>query len=279
MALCSALAMSNRNGIFIAYCFPDRKWLDRVQAALKPVAGQESVVVWDERKLNAGATWKADLRDLLVGRKIALMIVSELFLESAFLDQAKLPELLDNERANGLKVCWVLAGHCLHEFAGLQRTDAAHDPAFALDGLGLEKREVELAKIAHTAALHLGTAPPVQALLPEAEPPALQTLDTAMATRHETLQQLRLLARRLLLGAAGFGLLALPSLALGGTHFLMVAGFAAFFACQALLVLARVDFLGQGLLGLRYTRSGLADESLPNRQREPLVRKLAEIAG
>lgn len=119
----------------------------------------------------------------------------------------------------------------------------------------------------------------MQALLPEAEPPALQTLDTAMATRHETLQQLRLLARRLLLGAAGFGLLALPSLALGGTHFLMVAGFAAFFACQALLVLARVDFLGQGLLGLRYTRSGLADESLPNRQREPLVRKLAEIAG
>ena len=180
---------------------------------------------------------------------------------------------------NGLKVCWVLAGHCLHEFAVLQRTDAAHDPAFALDGLGLEKREVELAKIAHTAALHLGTAPPVQALLPEAEPPALQTLDTAMATRHETLQQLRLLARRLLLGAAGFGLLALPSLALGGTHFLMVAGFAALLACQALLVLARVDFLAQGLLGLRYTRSGLADESLPNRQREPLVRKLAEIAG
>jgi len=73
--------MSNRNGIFIAYCFPDRKWLDRVQAALKPVAAQESVVVWDERKLNAGATWKPDLRDKLVNRKIAVMIVSELFLE------------------------------------------------------------------------------------------------------------------------------------------------------------------------------------------------------
>jgi hypothetical protein len=235
--------MSNRNGIFIAYCFPDRKWLDRVQAALKPVAAQESVVVWDERKLNAGATWKPDLRDQLVNRKIAVMIVSELFLESGFLTQAKLPELLDAERANGLKVCWVLAGHCLHEFAGLQRTDAAHDPAYALDGLGLEKREVELGKIAHTVALHLGTATPVQALLPEPEPPAL------------------------------------PALALGGTHFLMVAGFAVFLACQALLVLARVDFLAQGLLGLRYTRCGLADESLPTRQREPLVRKLAEVAG
>jgi hypothetical protein len=46
-----------------------------------------------------------------------------------------------------------------------------------------------------------------------------------------------------------------------------------------LLVLARVDFLAQGLLGLRYTRCGLADESLPTRQREPLVRKLAEVAG
>jgi hypothetical protein len=119
----------------------------------------------------------------------------------------------------------------------------------------------------------------VQALLPEPEPPALQTLDAAMSTRHESLRQLRLLARRLLLGAAGFGLLSLPALALGGTHFLMVAGFAVFLACQALLVLARVDFLAQGLLGLRYTRCGLADESLPTRQREPLVRKLAEVAG
>lgn len=271
--------MSHRQGIFIAYCFPDRKWLDRVQAALKPVAGPEPVVVWDERKLNAGATWKADLGELLAGRKIALLIVSEIFLESGFLTQAKFPEMLDHERANGLKVCWVLAGHCLHEFAGLQRTDAAHDTAFALDGLGLEKRDAELAKVAHTVALHLGAATPVQALLPEPETPALQTLDTAMATRHETLQQLRLLARRLLLGAAAFALLALPALALGFTHFLLVAGFAGFLACQALLVRARVDLLGQGLLGLRYTRSGLADESLPGRQREPLVRKLAEIAG
>ncbi|MCE9608707.1 MAG: hypothetical protein K8R23_00610 [Chthoniobacter sp.] len=270
--------MSTRNGIFIAYCFPERKWLDRVQAVLKPLTGQDAVVVWDERKLHAGATWKADLADILASRKVAVMIVSEIFLESEFMSMARLPELLEKERANGLKVCWVLASHCLHELAGLHRPDAAHDTASALDGLGLEKREGELAKVAHCVALHLGLADPVQALLPEPEPPTLQTLDTAMATRHETLLQLRQLAQRLLLGAAGCGILALPALALGFTHFLLLAGFAAFLASQALLVRARIAFLGQGLLGLRYTRSGLADEALPNRQREPLVRKAAEIA-
>ena len=78
---------------------------------------------------------------------------------------------------------------------------------------------------------------------------------------------------------AAVGALSLPATMLGFTHFLLLAGFAGFIACQALLVRARIDFLGQGLIGLRYTRSGLADETLPSRQREPLVRRAEEIVG
>ena len=271
--------MSTRTGIFIAYCFPEKKWFDRVLAALKPVLGNEAVAAWDERRLHAGAASKAELAEILASRKIALLIVSDIFLESDFITRAKLPALLAREREDGLKICWVLASHCLHDLARLNPADAAHDLHAALDGLGLEKRDAELARIARHVAQHLGTAAPVQALLPEPAPPALQTLDAAMATRHESLLQLRRLARWLLLAALGCGLLSLPAATLGLTHFLLLAGFAAFVASQALLVQARVAFLGQGLLGLRYTRSGLADETLPNRQREPLLRKAQEIAG
>lgn len=271
--------MPARTGIFIAYCFPDKKWCDRVQVALKPVLGAEALIAWDERKLHAGAGWKAELAELLASRKIALLIVSDIFLESDFVSRAKLPALLAREREDGLKVCWVLASHCLHDLARLNPADAAHDLHAALDGLGLEKRDAELAKIARQVAQHLGTAAPIQTLLPEPAPPALQTLDAAMATRHETILRLRRLARWLLLAALGCGLLSVPAATLGLTHFLLLAGFAGFIASQALLVQARIEYLGQGLLGLRYTRSGLADETLPNRQREPLLRKAEEIAG
>ena len=59
-------------------------------------------------------------------------------------------------------------------------------------------------------------------------------------------------------------------------HFLLVAGFAAFVAGLALRLQARSRYLGQGLVGMRYTRSGLADEALPSRQREALMRRADE---
>jgi hypothetical protein len=72
-------------------------------------------------------------------------------------------------------------------------------------------------------------------------------------------------------------LLSLAAAAFAGlTHFVVLAGFAAFLASQALLVRARLDLLGQGLIGMRYARSGIADETLPRRQRIPLLEKAEE---
>ena len=271
--------MSDRTGVFIAYCFPEKKWFDRVHAAIKPVAGGEGIVVWDERRLRGGGPWKAELSEILASRKVAIMIVSDLFLESDFVTRAKLPALLESQRGQGLEICWVLASHCLFEIAGLSALDAANSINAALDGLGLEKRDAELTEIARQVARHLGTAGPLPVRPPATTPPVLQSLDAAIQTRHETILDLRRLARWLLLAALGLGLLALPAAMLGLTHFLLLAGFAGFVACQAQFVRARTDFLGQGLIGMRYTRSGLADETLPSRQREPLVRRAEEIVG
>lgn len=271
--------MSDRTGIFIAYCFPEKKWFDRVHAAIKPVVGTQAIVVWDERRLRGSGTWKAELSEVLENRKVAIMIVSDIFLESDFITRAKLPALLASEREKGLEVCWVLASHCLFELAGLDQADAANDINQALDGLGVEKRDAELARIAGHVAQRLGTAPPAPAPAPEATRPALQSLDAAIQTRHETILELRRLARWLILAALGIGLLSFPAAALSLTHFLLLAGFAAFIASQALLVRMRAAFLGQGLIGIRYTRSGLADETLPSRQREPLERRAQEFVG
>ena len=52
-----------------------------------------------------------------------------------------------------------------------------------------------------------------------------------------------------------------------------------FVSALALFLHAHIDVLGQHLVGLRYARSGLADELLPSRQREPLLRKAAEVLG
>jgi hypothetical protein len=423
--------MSARSGIFIAYHFPEKRWLDRVQAALEPVAGGAPIVVWDDRKLLGGYAWRSELSGVLARSKVAIMIVSDPFLQSGFTQRAKLPALLDKERERGLRICWVLASYCLFSVAGLRAEEAGHGINAALDGLSGVARDAQIAEVASKVALllampdpetstapaasappeeavateskpkgkrkrtkkaepqtllpltaepeapallapppprphlefpapkpqthfdpALGTvepasakaaeplpdsapepaserapeksapapeakpatalpaaagAPPILVLPPkapaptapamaaitatlppdDAEPPArraespmLPALDSVIDARQESIGAFRRLARWLKLAALGLVALSLPAaLWVGLTHFLLIFGFALFLASLALFLHARIALLGQRLVGLRYTRSGLADELLPNRQREPLLRRAAEFLG
>ena len=353
--------MAERSKIFIAYCFPEKKWLDRVQAALDPAIGNGRCVVWDERKLKSGIAWKSELPEVLATTKVAMMIVSDLFLESDFVTRAKLPALLERERADGLEICWVLASHCLFELAGLKEADLGNRVGAALDGLGSAQRDAEAAVIARKVTAFLGVAPPPAAqpaekkpLLPSAipandppkpvpkrrknlgskkatdapppapalteplDPPApsalvaipstsppksagvapatlapveklapvetpappptrMRSLETMIQARQATVLKLSRLANGLLLFAGALLFVSIGAAVLHSfTHFLFVAGFAVFTATVALWLHARARLLGQGLVAMRYTSSGLADDALPTRQRESLLRKADE---
>jgi len=434
-----------RAGIFIAYHFPEKRWLDRVVATLQPVVGDTPIEIWDDRKLLGGYAWRGELADTLARSKVAVMIVSDPFLLSGFITRAKLPALLDREREHGLRICWVLAGYCLFSVAGLRAEEAGNGINAALDGLSGAGRDAQIADVARKIAQLLdapaaGPAPqpaapvaapiatsptdlptppagltaepaepkprsrrkrsskneplpllpllaeaaeppppiippppqphlefpapkpqthlsvadiraestptpepeniaPVEALpvatsatppatpaekpdsaeaartpapepppptpkaaaptlvlstrapappppastdtdppLRRAESPILPALDAVVEARQESIDTLRRLARWLKLAALAVGVLSLPAaLWIGLTHFLLIFGFALFLASLTLFLHARIALLGQRLVGLRYTRSGLTDELLPNRQREPLLRRAAEI--
>ena len=345
--------MTERSRIFIAYCFPEKRWLDRVQSALDTALGPGRCIVWDERKLRAGVAMRSELPEVLANVKVAMMIVSDLFLESDFVTRAKLPAMLERERANGLEICWVLASHCLFELAGIKESDAANRVASALDGLGGPQREAAMSAMARKVAGFLGVepapapapvakvmttpaepkpvlkkrkplpfkkdapdqppapalltlpvgeavpaispaapapalepapaiAPPVIAPAPEEQAPAppstmLLSLDEAVQTRQGTVLKLSRLTRWFLVLAVFVALASVVAAVMQGTtHFLFVAGFAAFLAALALRLHALARLLGQGLVGMRYTRSGLADDALPARQREPLLRRAEE---
>ena len=389
-------------------------------------------MVWDERKLKSGVAWKTELPEVLASTKVAMMIVSDLFLESDFITRARLPALLEKERESGLEICWVLAGQCLFELAGLKESDAGNRVGSAFDGLGLAQRDAAVAEIAKKVAGYLGVeaiapaaeATPKKPLLPSAipqvlepkpvrkrkrptgpkeaekqqdslltkeipapalmpapspvivaptaltsplapfapvekiappEPPAPvsakekepapfivrvkekapavvpatnfsdvppippnattaastspapapktpvvkeippapaepalldnipplstreRSLDTMIQVRQATVVRLSKLGSWLIIFAASFAFAALVVLFLQSIeHFLFVIGFAIFAAGLGMWLQARSRFMGQELVGMRYTSSGLADEFLPTRQRETLIRKADE---
>ena len=129
-------------------------------------------------------------------------------------------------------------------------------------------------------------APPKEIVAP-AEPAAVEpppplsaralSLETMIQTRQASVLKLSRLARWLVFIAIAAAVASVAVLlAKGFMHFLFVAGFPLFVAGLALRLHARALFLGQGLVGMRYTGNGLADDALPTRQREVLVRKADE---
>ncbi len=292
--------------IFLAYCYPDQKWLDRVRAAMAPMA-QEDFVVWDERKFRTGNSWRAEIANVLAECSLAVLLVSDLFLDSDFVARAKFPALLARARKEGgPKLCFILVSHCLYEDAGIDPALAMNDLERPLDGISVSKREAAVAVIAgKLKALAAGETyvpppPPAPAPAPTSrkgkaaasaprpeprpEPapsPYRLPLGTLIETRRKSIAELRRLERWLLWASLGFLVLSLLVAAARKNVliFPLIAGFSVLVAALALVLRARTDFIAQSVIGIQYTRTGLEDDALPTRQRNLLKQKAGQLLG
>ncbi len=308
--------MELREKIFVAYCYPDKKWLDRLQPALAELAVAPDIIVWDERKLRASKLWCQELPRILAESKIALMLVSDLFLESDFIRVAKMPARFAAERAAGLHGGWVLITHCRYESAGLDEALAVNDLDRPFDALNVAQRENVAAGIGRKLRKIAGIVEPAKPVETPAEPsfsktkksvaenaeeptlfneelasepePAakaapqfLSELSTIIAARRQNTGELRRLARWGMLASLVVIAIALLVVLLTGSLslLLMIAGFGFFIASMVFALRKRIEFLAQSIVGMRYIRTGISEGSLPERQRAALTQKAMDIVG
>lgn len=135
-----------RNQVFISYSRKDRKWLEILQTALKPLLTQMPLV-WDDTKIKAGTDWRQEMKDALAASKVAVLLVSPNFLASDFIAEHELLPLLKAVRNDGLIICWIAIRNCLYQVTEIERFQALNDPAEPLATLGLRARDNEVVKI------------------------------------------------------------------------------------------------------------------------------------
>jgi hypothetical protein len=146
MALQSTEATS-RHQIFISYSHEDKKWLAKLQTMLKPLVRKDSISVWDDTKIKAGAKWKEEIKGALGAAKVAVLLVSPHLLGSDFIAQHELPPILDAAEKEGLVILWVYVSNCLYETTEIKDYQAAHDISKPLDSLTPAKQNVVLADV------------------------------------------------------------------------------------------------------------------------------------
>ncbi|MFC1713188.1 TIR domain-containing protein [Candidatus Poribacteria bacterium] len=101
--------------VFISYSHKDEKWKDRLLPQLKVLQQQGRIVIWDDRKIDAGDQWYDEIGQAVDRAAVVVCLISADFLASDFVTKEEVPHLLERRERDGMIIIPVLLHECLWE--------------------------------------------------------------------------------------------------------------------------------------------------------------------
>jgi hypothetical protein len=97
--------------VFISYSHQDEGWKNRVVRQLGVLAA-EGLEVWDDRRIDGGDDWLAEIEQAIAACDVALLLISSHFLTSKFILGQEIPALLQRREQQGIRVIPVILSPC-----------------------------------------------------------------------------------------------------------------------------------------------------------------------
>ena len=135
--------------VFISYSHKDKKWLERLQVHLKPLA-REGTVVWDDTHIQPGADWQGEIAAALAAARAAVLLVSPDFLASDFIAETELPALLQAAQQRGTVILPLIVYPSRFAKTKLAQFQAVNDPKRPLSKLEENEQDEILVDLARS---------------------------------------------------------------------------------------------------------------------------------
>jgi hypothetical protein len=146
--------------IFVSYAHDDRQWLDRILQQL-PASVREKT--WTDETIRPGDMWRVEIESALANATVAVLLVTQQFLDSRFINQTELPTILDAATSRGrIRVLWIPIESSSYKRTAIKDYQSVWNPERPLAGLHQNECEEALLEITAkiTDAIETGVAPP-----------------------------------------------------------------------------------------------------------------------
>lgn len=170
-----------RDLIFISYSHRDKKWLDRLLVFLKPYIRQGRLNVWADPYVQVGDRWEREISTGLARTCVGVLLVSQEFLASDFIQEQELPPLIRGAETGSIILFAIAISASTFKITPLAQYQWANSPTQPLDDLPRSKRNAVFVHIVNEIEKAVARAAPAPALQPTA-PPMRKTLPASLET-------------------------------------------------------------------------------------------------
>ena len=135
--------------IFISYSHKDRRWLEFVQDHLQVAVTNDHFETWDDRRIQGGAAWAAEIDAALSKCAAFILLVSRHSLVSSFILKKEVKAALEAHWARGVRIYPIVVQACdIHAVPWLTKMNLRPRDAKALALYPPAKREEVMASLA-----------------------------------------------------------------------------------------------------------------------------------
>lgn len=98
--------------VFISYSHKDEEFKDELITMLAGLQRQGVIDPWQDRRIEEGDEWYQSIQDAMNNCDLAILLVSQHFIASRFIQDDELPRLLQRRREQGLRVVPIIVRPC-----------------------------------------------------------------------------------------------------------------------------------------------------------------------
>lgn len=134
--------------LFISYKHLDDEWRDEIKKWLAPLEKKGLIDVWDDTEIPPGSDWRKEIKKHLADAKLAVLLVTQDFLNSKFIAKNELPVLVEASKRGELRILWIAVKPSTYEDSKeIEPLQAVNNPTKPLSTLPPAELDAEMLAI------------------------------------------------------------------------------------------------------------------------------------